>query len=131
MLPSFRLGYKYYIFILLFSLENIVYKYYNFLNRKNIADIKKIIAEGDVCMDNTYEVVGVRHGLTKEGKKPFTVLHVFSDFDDYMKANGCNGKKAENVYIASNLDITVGEIVELVYGVGFGGKAIVTNAIAV
>lgn len=81
--------------------------------------------------DNIYEVVGVRHGITKEGKKPYTVLYLFSDFDDYMIANGCFGKKAENVYIASSVNVIVGEMVKLVYGVGFGGKAIVTNALAV
>lgn len=77
--------------------------------------------------EKIYTVVGVRHGLTKEGKKPYTVVHLLHDFDDYMKAHGCSGQSAENVYVASNVDVEIGEQIQLVYGVGFGGKAIVTG----
>lgn len=73
-----------------------------------------------------FTVVGVRKGVTKQAK-PFTVIHVLSDFDDYMLQHGCDGQMAQNIYIGKYVDVCIGDVVSAVYGVGFGGKAIVTD----
>jgi hypothetical protein len=70
------------------------------------------------------KVVGITRGKTKEKKKPFTVLHLIGDFDDYQIENS-EGNTAQNVYVAGDQDVEVGDEIELVYGVGFEGKAVV------
>lgn len=81
-------------------------------------------------MNNTVYVVGVVRGLSKGGS-PYTVLHILTDFDDYMLGKGATGQKAENVYILGNINVGVGSECELVYGVGYGGKAIVKDVVVI
>lgn len=72
------------------------------------------------------KLVGFSKGTSKQGS-PYTVIHVVSQFDDYMTQRGSQGCKAENLYVQGNLSLEIGKEYQLVYGVGFGGKAIVTG----
>lgn len=73
------------------------------------------------------KIVGITRGTSKKNL-PFTVLHVIGEFDDYQ-AQRSSGKKAENIYIGKNINVNLEDEVNLVYGVGFGGKAIVKDVI--
>lgn len=63
----------------------------------------------------------------KEDGKVATMLHLgnvaFSDYD--KSADVCEGMAVSSVYYAHKVDCKVGDIVNVEYGVGFGGKAIV------
>lgn len=72
------------------------------------------------------KVVGITKGISKTTKKTYTVLHVVGEFDDYLKKDS-KGLRAENVYIAREVYCDVDDVVEMVYGVGFKGLAVVTD----
>lgn len=81
-------------------------------------------------MDSIVNVVGVVRGTSKGGS-PYTVLHILTEFDEYMTSKGACGQKAENVYILGHVVAEVGSKCQLVYGVGYGGKAIVKDVLVV
>lgn len=70
------------------------------------------------------KVVGIQKGVSKTNNQPYTVVHAIGEFETYQ--NG-SGQRVENQYIKGNLDVALGEDVEWIYGVGFGGKAVVTG----
>lgn len=77
-------------------------------------------------MSNVCEIIGIVKGFSKKGIA-YTILHVISDFEEWEYKNNVIGKKVNNYYISKDLNVSVGNCVELVYGVGFGGKAIVID----
>lgn len=71
-----------------------------------------------------FNVLGIVKGKGKNGD--FTVLHVTSEFDDYLKERSV-GKKVETLYLSKNFECNIGDNVEVTYGVGYQGKAIVKD----
>lgn len=73
-----------------------------------------------------YKVIGIVRGVSKETNKPYSVLHMVTDFDDWQ-LDKAEGNKVETVFLRGQYDISVGQEIDLVYGVGYQGKAIVTG----
>lgn len=72
------------------------------------------------------QVLGIQRGKKKSGDD-FTVLHVMREFDDYEAKTG-TGVACENVFIGKNIPyVNVGDDIELVYGKGFQGKAVIKD----
>ena len=74
------------------------------------------------------KVVGITRGRTKETQKPYTVLHVIKEFDDWISDNS-EGNAVDTLFVRLDLDVEVGDTVVPVYGVGYQGKAIVENVL--
>lgn len=70
------------------------------------------------------QVVGIFRGKTKDKNDDYTVIHVIGDFEDYQQENAI-GNKAESHYVKGYVDVNLGDEIELVYGIGYQGKAIV------
>lgn len=73
------------------------------------------------------DIVGIRRGITKKNKD-FTVLHGVTDFDDY-EMDGAEGNKVVTIYVGKALDVNLGDTVDIIYGVGFEGKAVVKDVL--
>ena len=73
------------------------------------------------------KIIGYVTGTTKKGS-PYTILHGVFDFNEYEKLNGAQGQKVMDIYVPFPVpNLTVGSSAVIVYGVGFGGKAVVTD----
>lgn len=73
------------------------------------------------------KVVGITLGRTREKGKPFTVLHVITDFEDWISDNS-EGNAVTTLYISNrHVDVNVGDTIKPIYGVGYQGKAIVVD----
>lgn len=73
--------------------------------------------------DNQGRVVGIVKGTSAKGNK-FTKISMVGEYDEYIE--NFEGEQAEEVYISGDVkDINIGDIVELKYGKGFEGKAVV------
>ena len=70
------------------------------------------------------KVVGILHGVSKETKRDYTVLHVLKEFEEYQKPFSV-GQCTESVYVRDNINVNVGDIVEILYTKGYQGKAVV------
>lgn len=77
-------------------------------------------------MDQRMKVVGLFRGIAKDGKSNYTIVHLVGDFEDYQEDNSV-GNVAENHYIRGYVEVSLGDEVEKIYGVGFGGKAVVKS----
>lgn len=73
-----------------------------------------------------WKIVGLVRGTSKAKNTPYTVLHCVTDFEEYQLPYA-DGNKVQEAFIRGYLDVEVGDEVELVYGVGYEGKAIVTG----
>ena len=76
-----------------------------------------------------YNVVGLKRGISKNTNKPFSVLSVVSDYESYEIEAGAEGNRAQELYIANCYAPSeiIGKNIEITYGVGYGGKAVVTG----
>lgn len=72
------------------------------------------------------KVVGITRGVRKETGKRYTVLHVITDFEDWL-ADNSEGNAVTTLYISKNVDVNVGDTIKPIYGVGYQGKAIVVD----
>lgn len=72
------------------------------------------------------KVVGITLGVSKKYDKPFTVLHVITDFEDWI-ADSSEGNAVTTLYITRHVDVNIGDTIKPIYGVGFQGKAIVVD----
>lgn len=72
------------------------------------------------------KVVGITRGIRKETGKPYTVLHVITDFEDWL-ADNSEGNAVTTLYISKNVDVNIGDTIRPIYGVGYQGKAIVVD----
>lgn len=72
------------------------------------------------------KVVGITLGKSKEKGKPFTVLHVITDFEEWI-ADNSEGNAVTTLYISRHIDVNVGDTIKPIYGVGYQGKAIVVD----
>lgn len=79
-------------------------------------------------MKKLYQVVGIQKSISKKTNREYTLLHLLSDFPEHSSAQG---SMAENIYVPKNVDVYIDDMIELVYGVGFGGKAVVEDVIRV
>ena len=77
---------------------------------------------------NKYKVVGIVKGVSKKGSQ-FTILHLLGSFDSYNISKGAKGQSVSNVYVSKDLDVNLNDVIQLVYGVGYQGKAIVVDII--
>lgn len=74
------------------------------------------------------KVLGIVTGQNKETKKPFTVLHVVGEFDDWQK--NAIGQKVKELFVGGQLiPAKIGDDIEPVYDIGWGGKAIVKDVV--
>ena len=66
---------------------------------------------------------------TKNGNVGSTLFIGGEPMEDYdLKADfRCDGYRVEQVYVPKIIDAKVGDKVELVWGVGWGGKAVVKD----
>lgn len=66
---------------------------------------------------------------TKNGNVGSTLFIGGQPMEDYdLKADyRCDGYRVQQVYVSKIVDAKVGDKVELVWGVGFGGKAVVKD----
>ena len=69
-------------------------------------------------------------GILNDSKKGYTVLHVIKDWDDWQIENcHVDGNCVDTLFIRKQIDCKVGDTVQVVYGVGYQGKAIVKDII--
>lgn len=70
------------------------------------------------------KVVGVEHGKSKNGTS-FTVLHILDEFDEWKQANHeCIGMAVNSIYLPFDAKVDMEKPVEVLYTVGYGGKAV-------
>jgi len=74
------------------------------------------------------KVLGITRGRSRETQKPYTVLHVVKEFDDWI-SDYSEGNAVDTLFVRMNLDVNVGDTIVPIYGVGYQGKAIVENVI--
>ena len=72
------------------------------------------------------QVLGIQR-LTKKDGSEATILHVKRDFDEYELKTG-EGFACENIYVGHSLPyLQLGDVIEIVYGKGFQGKAVIKD----
>lgn len=75
------------------------------------------------------KVIGIENYVSKSTGKLNTILHTMQEFDSWKLAKGAKGMKADTVFIPFDCtqDVEVGSTIKLIYGKGYGGKAVVTD----
>ena len=74
---------------------------------------------------------GIITRTSKSGKIGSTLFIGGVEMDDYAKSADilCKGYMCQQVYVPKAIDANIGDSIELIYGVGFQGKAVVTDVI--
>ena len=77
----------------------------------------------------TLEGIVTRTGKT--GKVGSTLYIGGCEMDDYAKSADilCKGYMCQSVYVPRAIDAQIGDGIELIYGVGFQGKAVIKDVI--
>lgn len=77
------------------------------------------------------EIVGIRHGKTKNGKESYNYfgLREFSDYD--QENSDCQGKLPVDAFSYKDYGVAVGDVVDFQYEPGFEGKAQLSNIVMV
>ena len=72
---------------------------------------------------------GIITRTSKNGKVGSTLFIGGIEMDDYARTADilCKGFMCQQVYVPKAITANVGDAIELVYGVGFQGKAVVTD----
>lgn len=75
--------------------------------------------------ETVYTVIGFSHGVTKADKKDFTkiALTFVPEFDSYQ------GEDVQSVFIYDNVNVQIGDQVNLIYGCRRDGKAYVKGVV--
>lgn len=74
--------------------------------------------------NNIGKVVGIKRGVTKQGRQ-WTVLYLIGDFNDYEE--NVEGHCCKEIFVYGYVDVKLQDEVEIKYSVGFQGKAVITG----
>lgn len=78
------------------------------------------------------KLVGVKRIMIKSGNGYGYEYYFSDDFSEYDKEHAqCFGNRVFSEYSSNAFDVKVGQDVEIVYGKGFQGKAMLMNIIAI
>lgn len=72
-------------------------------------------------LNNQGKVVGIVRGISKEKGTNWTRISLVGEYDN---VNGAEGQDVESIFINRWLDVNVGDLVEVKYKPGWGGKAV-------
>lgn len=75
--------------------------------------------------NNIGKVIGIKRGVTKDKGRPWTVLYLVGEFNDYEE--NVEGQCCKEIFVYGYLDVKLQEEVEIKYSVGFQGKAVISG----
>lgn len=75
------------------------------------------------------KVIGMEKYISKSTGSLNTILHVMEEFERWQQEKGAIGMKADTVFIPFDCtkDVHIGDEIRLIYGKGYGGKAVVND----